>query len=149
MNKVIMIGRLTADPEGSVTQSGISKATFTLAVDRRYRNANGDKLTDFPRIVCWRQTADFVNKYIRKGRKISIVGEVQTRTYDAQDGSKRYVTEIVANEVEAQDSPKKNESSAGSTGSTGSSEPGPTPPPEGSMESQGFTEVDDDDLPFE
>lgn len=143
MNKVILIGRLTADPEGSVTQSGISKSTFTLAVDRRFKNANGDKQTDFPRIVCWRQTADFVNKYIRKGRKVGIVGELQTRTYDAQDGSKRYVTEVLAVEVEALDSPKRNDNGSGGA------DPGPTPPAEGSMEAQGFTEVDDDDLPFE
>lgn len=144
MNKVILIGRLTADPEGSVTQSGISKSTFTLAVDRRFKNANGDKQTDFPRIVCWRQTADFVNKYIRKGRKVGIVGELQTRTYDAQDGSKRYVTEVLAAEVEALDSPKRNDNGSGSA------DPGPTPPAEGSMEVQGFIPVDeDDDLPFE
>lgn len=142
MNKVLLIGRLTADPEGSATQSGISKSMFTLAVDRRYRDANGDRKADFPRIVCWRQTADFVNKYVRKGRKVSVVGELQTRTYDAQDGTKRYVTEIVANEVEALDSPKK----------TGEQDPGPTPPAEpepGSLESRGFVPVDDDDeLPF-
>ena len=142
MNKVILIGRLTADPEGSVTQSGISKSTFTLAVDRRFKNANGDKQTDFPRIVCWRQTADFVNKYIRKGRKVGIVGELQTRTYDAQDGSKRYVTEVLAVEVEALDSPKRNDNGSGGA------DPGPTPPAEGSMEAQGFTEVDDEELPF-
>lgn len=142
MNKVILTGRLTADPEASVTQSGISKSTFTLAVDRRFRNANGDKQTDFPRIVCWRQTADFVNKYIKKGRKVGVVGELQTRTYDAQDGSKRYVTEVLAVEVEAMDSPKKNDNGSGGA------DPGPMPPAEGSLESQGFTEVEDDDLPF-
>ena len=101
MNKVIIIGNLAADPEAHTTQSGIARSTFKVAVQRKYKNADGQREADFLTVVAWRQTADFCNQYLKKGRKVAVEGSIQTRSYDAQDGSKRYVTEIIADSVEA------------------------------------------------
>lgn len=100
MNKVILIGNLTKDPELATTNSGISVCRFTLAVSRAYSNSEGERETDFLNIVVWRGKAENCNKYLKKGSKCAVIGNVQTRSYDAQDGSKRYVTEIVAEDVE-------------------------------------------------
>ena len=107
MNKVILIGRLTRDPEVRYTQSGIAVCTFTLAVDRRFakRDANDGRPTaDFIPIVCWRKLAEICGNNLVKGRRVGVEGSMQVRSYDAQDGSKRYVTEVVADEVEFLDS---------------------------------------------
>ena len=100
MNKAILIGNLTKDPELSTTTSGVSVTRFTVAISRRFKNAEGEYDTDFINCVAWRNTADFVHKYFRKGQKLAVTGSIQTRSYDAQDGTKRYVTEVVAEEVE-------------------------------------------------
>jgi len=100
MNKAILLGRLTKDPELATTTSGISVCNFTLAISRRFANANGDKETDFINIVTWKNTADNCHKYLKKGSQVSLVGSIQTRSYEAQDKTKRYVTEVVADEVE-------------------------------------------------
>ena len=100
MNKVILIGNLTKDPELTTTNSGISVCRFTLAVSRRYVGTSGERETDFLNIVVWRNQAENCSKYLKKGSKCAVVGSLQTRSYDAQDGSKRYVTEITADEVE-------------------------------------------------
>ena len=100
MNKVILIGNLTRDPELTTTTSGISVCRFSLAVSRRYTNSEGERETDFINVVVWRNAAENCHKFLRKGSKAAIVGNIQTRSYDAQDGSKRYVTEVVAEEVE-------------------------------------------------
>ena len=100
MNKVFLIGNLTKDPDVRTTGSGASVCTFSIAVDRRFKAQNGEKVTDFFTIVCWRQLADLCGRYLAKGRKVSVVGELQNRSYEAKDGSKRYVTEIVADEIE-------------------------------------------------
>ena len=99
MNRFFATGRLTKDPEKRTTQSGISVCTFTIAVDRRYKNANGERETDFFPVVCWRQVADLSAQYLSKGKQVAIAGEVQTRSYE-KDGQKRYVTEVVADEVQ-------------------------------------------------
>ena len=99
MNRFFAIGRLTKDPEKRTTQNGTSVCTFTLAVDRRYKNANGERETDFFTVVCWRQVADRSAQYLSKGKQVAIAGEVQTRSYE-KDGQKRYVTEVVADEVQ-------------------------------------------------
>lgn len=104
MNKVILIGHLAADPESRTTQSGVAQCTLRLAVQRRFTNAQGQREADFFPIVCWRQTAEFAAKHLSKGRKIAVEGSLQTRSYDAQDGSKRYVTEVIADNVEFCDS---------------------------------------------
>lgn len=98
MNKVILIGNLTKDPELSTTTGGISFCRFTLAVSKRF--SGEDKTADFINIIVWRAQAENCSKYLKKGSKAAIVGNIQTRSYDAQDGSKRYVTEVVAEEVE-------------------------------------------------
>lgn len=100
MNKVILIGNLTKDPEISTTTNGVSVCRFALAVTRRYTNASGEREADFVNIVVWRALADNCHKFLKKGSKAAVVGTLQSRAYDAPDGSKRYVTEVVADEVE-------------------------------------------------
>ncbi|MGN1222639.1 MAG: single-stranded DNA-binding protein [Christensenellales bacterium] len=100
MNKAIIIGNLTRDPELTQTTSGISVCRFSVAVPRKFTNSEGERETDFLNVVAWRNLADNCHKYLKKGSKAAVTGSIQTRTYDAQDGSKRYVTEIVAEEVE-------------------------------------------------
>jgi len=101
MNKAVLIGNLTRDPELKTTAAtGSSVCNFTLAVQRRFKNQAGEREADFIPIVAWKQTAELCAKYLRKGSKVAVEGSIQTRNYDAQDGTRRYVTEIVANEVE-------------------------------------------------
>jgi single-strand DNA-binding protein len=101
MNKVVLIGRLTKDPELKFTQgSGNAVATFTVAVDRRLSNKDGVRETDFIPIVVWGKQAESTANYMSKGKLIGISGRIQTRSYDAKDGTKRYVTEVVAEEVQ-------------------------------------------------
>ena len=100
MNKVILIGNLTRDPELSTIPSGASVCKFGVAVNRRFANAEGNRDVDFFNVVAWRALGENCGKFLKKGSKVGIVGQIQTRTYDAQDGSKRNVTEIVADEVE-------------------------------------------------
>ena len=101
LNKVMLIGNLTADPELKTTQTGISVTTFTIAVQRRFarQQAEGQQTADFVNIVAWRQSAEFVCKYFAKGRPILVCGSIQTRTWTDQANQKRYVTEVVADEV--------------------------------------------------
>jgi single-strand DNA-binding protein len=96
MNKVLLIGNLTRDPELTKTNNDLSVCRFTVAVSRRF----GTNETDFFNIIAWRATADNCAKFLRKGSKVAISGSIQTRSYDANDGTKRYVTEIVAEEVQ-------------------------------------------------
>ena len=98
-NKVILIGNLTADPELKTTQTGIPVTSFRIAVSRRYAKDTDDVQADFIDIVCWRKSAEFVTQYFTKGKKILIEGQLQTRSYLANDGSKRHVTEVVADNV--------------------------------------------------
>lgn len=100
MNRIVLTGNLTADPELRTTQSGVSVCSFTLAVQRRFKSANGEREADFIPIIVWRQQADICNTYLTKGKKCAVVGSIQTRSYQAQDGSTRHVTEVVAEEVE-------------------------------------------------
>ena len=135
-NLVVLTGRLTADPELKTTQSGISVTSFSIAVDRRYRSGE-DRLTDFINIVAWRQTAEFVTKYFKKGSLIGIEGSIQTRKYQDKDGNNRTVFEVVANNVQFVESKRD---------SAPSSEPA-------SFSNAGvddFAEIGDvdDDLPF-
>lgn len=98
MNNVCLVGRLTRDPELRTTNTGISTSTFSLAVDGR-PSANGEPHTDFINIVVWRNQAENVCKYCTKGSMVAVIGRITTRSYDAQDGTKRYVTEVVADNV--------------------------------------------------
>lgn len=99
MNKAIIIGRLVRDPEMRTTSSGTNTTTFTVAVSRNFTNANGERETDFLNCVAWRKQAENIAKYCTKGSQVAVEGRIQTRNYDAQDGTKRYVTEIIADNV--------------------------------------------------
>ena len=99
MNKAILLGRLTKDPEIKYTQSGKAVASFTLAVDRR-KSASGEKQADFISCVAWEKTAETIGNYCSRGQQIAVEGRIQSRSYDAQDGSKRYVTEVVVQSMD-------------------------------------------------
>ncbi len=113
MNKVFLIGRLTRDPELRYTSSNIATASFSIAVNRNFTNQNGEREADFINIVVWRKQAENVKNYLTKGSQVAIDGRIQTRTYDAQDGSKRYVTEVIADNVQFLDSKNSNTMSGG------------------------------------
>lgn len=138
MNRVVLTGRLGADPELKQTQSGVSVCQFRLAVDRKFKNADGKRETDWINIVAWRNTAEFCARYLQKGAKIGVEGMIQTRSYDAQDGSKRYVTEVVADSVEFCESRRDSAPAPGDADA----------PAAGRTTADGFTEVEDDELPF-
>lgn len=122
MNKWIGMGRLTKDPELKYTSSNKAVASFTLAVNRRFKQ-DGQPEADFINIVAWNKTAEFCAKYFTKGSQVAVVGRIQTRTWDDSEGKKHYVTEIVADEAYFADSKK-------------------------GQQSEGFETVDDDELPF-
>lgn len=100
MNKVELVGRLTKDPEVKLTSNQTQFCNFTVAVDRRFKDSNGQRQADFISCVAWRQTAAFIQKYFRKGSRIGLVGSIQTRNYEDQNGQKRYITEVVVDEAE-------------------------------------------------
>ena len=108
MNKVILIGNLVKDPEMQTTASGVSVCKFSVAVNRPYKK-DGETETDFINIVAWRGVADNVGKYLKKGNKCAVTGAMQNRSYDAQDGTKRYITEVIADSVEFLTAVKKDE----------------------------------------
>ncbi|HCA04725.1 MAG TPA: single-stranded DNA-binding protein [Ruminococcaceae bacterium] len=99
LNRVILMGRLVSDPELKTTPSGVNVTTFRIAVDRNYVKSGEERKADFFDIVCWRQTAEFVCRYFGKGSLIAVEGQLQSRTYQAKDGSNRYVVEVVADNV--------------------------------------------------
>ncbi len=99
LNRVILMGRLVADPELKTTPSGVSVTSFRIAVDRNYVKSGEERKADFIDIVCWRSTAEFVCRYFGKGSLIALEGQLQTRTYQAKDGTNRYVVEVVADNV--------------------------------------------------
>ena len=128
MNKAFLIGNLTRDPELRSTQNGIQVCSFGLAVNRS-RKVEGQPDVDFFNVTVWRQMAENCAKYLSKGRKVGVVGSLRIRTYDAQDGTKRTAVEIDATDVEFLPSGEKRDDSKSDHG-------------------EGFTPVEDDDLPF-
>jgi len=147
MNKAILIGRLATDPELRTTSGGVSFCQFRLAVNRRFANQQGVREADFIPIVVWRQQAETCARYLAKGRQCAVIGTIQTRSYDAQDGTKRYVTEVVADEVEFLGSREDRPAPMG--------DDMPIPPvqsagpkPSSMKKESGFVEIDDDELPF-
>ena len=140
LNKVILIGHLTTDPELKQTPNGVSVTSFSISISRRFTRAGEQAQTDFINIVAWRSTAEFITKFFRKGNAICICGSLQTRSWTATDGSKRYATEVVADEATFVE--KKSDSSRGDDyqAPAFSSDMGSAPK---------FEEVAaDDDLPF-
>lgn len=106
MNKVILIGRLAGDPELRYTPSGAAVANFTIAVDRPYTNRQGERETDFIRIVAWRKLGEVCANNLGKGRLVGVCGRMEVRSYETQDGQRRWVTEVIAEEVKFLDWPK-------------------------------------------
>ena len=129
LNQIIIIGRTTKEPESRVTQNGVAVTTFTIACDRNFKGADGEKETDFFNVVCWRGLAETVSKFLGKGRLVAVSGRLQNRTYETTEGQKRYITEIVGSEVQFLDRAKEGQAKE---------------------EVPGFKEVDstEDDLPF-
>lgn len=144
LNVAILMGRLTADPELRYTQSNIPVTSFTLAVDRRYKSGE-ERQTDFINIVAWRQTAEFVSKYFKKGQLAAVEGSIQVRKYTDKDGNNRTAVEVVANNVQFAE-PKRD----GGSGGYSRPEPSAQPAPSYSNTDTGdFSEITgDDDLPF-
>lgn len=146
MNKAVLLGRLTRDPELKSTGNGISYASFTIAVDRRFKGKDGERQADFINCVAWRQTADFIAKYFPKGRLIAVCGSIQTRTWDDQEGKKHYITEVVVDEANfAGSNGQQNSNTPTSNSSTSESIP------DDFAEITGFVPFEDgseDDCPF-
>lgn len=144
-NKVMIGGRLTADPENSQTTSGISVTKFSVAVNRRFAKDNSQQQTDFFNVTAWRATADFVSKYFKKGSSIFVIGTLQNRSWTDQNGQKRYATDIVAEEVSFVDSRSESSSSGQYVPDSYNAEPSFS----GGAEAPKFEEIKgDDDLPF-
>lgn len=134
-NIVGLIGRLTKDPDVRELTSGSTVCSFTLAVDRSFKDKDGNKQTDFIPVVAWGKTAELAGNYLSKGRQVGLKGRIQTRSYDANDGSKRYVTEVVAEELSFLSSGNQNQ------GQVSNSEYGEA--------MDGFSEIEDDEfMPF-
>ncbi len=140
MNKITLIGNLTRDPESNTTQSGVNFTRFTIAVNRPFTNANGERVADYFDVICWRQLADRCAKYLYKGSKVGVNGSVQRRQYEDRDGIKRTSFDVVADEVEFL-TPKT--SSAGRDGMSSG-----YMPEEPHSAISDMQPVDNDDLPF-
>ena len=160
MNKVFLIGRLTRDPELRYTGSNIPVATFSIAVNRNFTNQSGEREADFINIIVWRKQAENVKNYLTQGSQVAIDGRLQTRSYDDTNGQKRYVTEVIADNVEFIGS--RNSSSNSNNMNSSASNAGPTPYDFGDTQEPKGTDVDsnpfadfgssieisDDELPF-
>ena len=163
MNKVELVGRLTRDPEVRYTQTNNTLvATFSLAIRRRFVREGDNQTADFINCVAWSKTGEFVSKYFKKGQMMEVVGRIQTRSYDDANGQKRYVTEVVADNVEFLGSKASSENSNNTKGSSKKNDAEPTPYDFGDMPEPKGTDVDsnpfadfgssieisDDELPF-
>lgn len=143
MNKVILIGNLTRDPELSHPgENGTPCCRFTLAVSRRYVNKDGQRQGDYINIVIWRELAELCGEYLAKGRKAAVISSLQTRSYDGQDGLKRYVTEVVADEVEFLTPRQTSQGAPPSEAPAGQANDRPQ------QTRMGYPMDDDDELPF-
>ena len=161
MNKVVLIGRLTRDPELRYTGSNTPVATFTLAVNRPFSNQQGERDADFINVVVWRKQAENVKNYLTQGSQAAVEGRIQTRSYDDQNGQKRYVTEVIADNVEFLGS-KNSSNNMNNTNYSAKDKAEPTPYDFGDMPEPKGTDVDsnpfadfgssieisDDELPF-
>ncbi|MCR4435159.1 MAG: single-stranded DNA-binding protein [Clostridiales bacterium] len=138
MNKVILMGRLTKDPELRYTSvNNTAVCSFTLAVDRRFARQGEEKQADFIPVVAWSKLAEFCGKYFQKGRQVAVVGRIQTRTWDDNEGKKHYVTEVIAEEAYFADNKRSDDTGARAMGGSGSDQ------------ADGFYPIDDgDELPF-
>ncbi len=142
MNVVVLIGRLTADPEARYTVSGTAVTNFRLAVERPFTNRDGEREADFINIVCWRKLAEIVAQYMRKGRMVAVHGRIETRSWENQEGERRFATEVVAENVRFLDSPP-----AGSSGGREQGRGGNESDDEDLLD-EFFDDDDDDEVPF-
>ena len=140
LNKVILMGRFTRDPELRSTPQGISTCSFSIAVDRSFVRQGEERKADFINCVAWRQTAEFISKYFTKGSLIAIEGSIQTRSWDDNEGKKRYATEVIVSQAHFAES-KRDSQNAPSDNDFGSGDFGSLPDPISPMGT-------DDDLPF-
>ena len=149
MNKVILIGRLTRDPELRTISTGNATTSFTIAVNRNFTNQNGEREADFINCVAWRKQAENIAKYCTKGSQVAVEGRIQTRSYDAQDGTKRYVTEIIADNVTFLGAKGSNVISDNNfVGDSAISDIATTDISEDPYKDFGEVAISDDDLPF-
>ena len=132
LNSVVLMGRLTADPELKYTPSNIAVTAFKIAVDRSYSGNNRKRQTDFISVVAWRKTAEFITRYFTKGQMITVEGSIQTRNYEDKNGNKRTAVEVVVSNVSFCGDKRKEASSAAFDG----------------IDESAFEEISDDDLPF-
>ena len=141
-NKVILMGRLTSDPELKQSQNGTSVTSFNLAVDRRFNKEGQPKQTDFITIVAWKQTAEFICKYFGKGQAMLVCGELQTRSWTDNNGNKHYATEVLASEVKFCEAKNNSEGTSPSHNQNGSQSEF------GGIQPQFETMSSEEDLPF-
>lgn len=142
LNRVVLVGRLTKDPEFRTTQNGVSVATFTLAVNRNFKNKNGEQQADFINVVVFRQQAENVNNYLTKGNLAGVDGRIQSRSYENKEGQRVYVTEVLADSVQFLE-PKNNQSNNQSQQQSGQAQSGNNP-----FNNDNNVNIDNDDLPF-
>ena len=155
LNRVVLMGRLVSDPELKTTSSGISVCSFRIAVDRNYVKQGEERKADFFDIVCWRQQAEFVCRYFGKGAMIAVDGQLQSRTYQAKDGTNRYVIEVVADSVSFTGERRESNNNYGGSQSYAApaqqsyQAPQPAQPSYQSGSNSDFQDMPlDDDLPF-
>ncbi len=139
MNKITLIGNLTHDPEVRSTPNGVTVCTFTIAVNRRFAQQGGERVTDFFRINAWRQLGENCARYLAKGRKVAVVGELQARTYEGKDGATRMSLDVSADEVEFLTPRSQDEGSGYSAPRQSNAAP---------QDLAGFTDIQSDDIPF-
>ena len=139
MNKITLIGNLTHDPEVRSTPNGVTVCTFTIAVNRRFAQQGGEKAPDFFRINAWRQLGENCARYLAKGRKVAVVGELQARTYEGKDGATRMSLDVSADEVEFLTPRSQDEGSGYSAPRQNNAAP---------QDLAGFTDIQSDDIPF-
>ena len=138
MNKIMLIGNLTRDPELRSTASGVTVCSFTIAVNRRFAQQGGERQTDFFRINAWRQLGEPCARYLSKGRKVAVIGELQARTYQSNDGTTRMSLDVSADEVEFL-SPRQQEEGGGAPAQRQNAAP---------PDLAGFPDLQSDDIPF-
>lgn len=152
INNVVLVGRITADPELRYSASGVAVSTFRLAVNRNFTSADGTREADFINCVIWRKSAETLANYARKGTLLGVTGRIQTRNYENQQGQRVYVTEVVADNFQLLESRAANEQRQnGDPSGNGAQPQGNTTPDFGNSPdpfSSGSIDIDDDDLPF-
>ena len=140
INRVVLVGRLTKDPEARTTPSGVTVCNFTVACDRPYVKQGEERQADFINCIAWRQTGEFVSKYFVKGNRIALDGSIQTRSWDDKNGNKRYATEVVVDHADFAQSKNDGQAAVQTAAQTAPSEP--------TGDIDGFMPIEDDLLPF-